>query len=162
MEDCAICFESLFCASDEETRAKQKTPVKPTTTIECQHTFHTECLRVWERRAHIERMEQATCPLCRVPFGQFVPVYRFKPPRVPFLLTGRSCILALIHMLAVIIIGILFELRGIPYMLDTALVYNFGFVFAYARATNAVRRERWNMVSSEYEEEYELYPAYYS
>ena len=162
MEDCAICFESLFCSSGEETRAKQKTSVKSTRTIECQHTFHTECLRVWERRAHAQRMERATCPLCRVPFGVFVPVYRFQPPRTPFLLTGWSCILVIIHMLAVVSVGILCEIRGMQYVLDAVLVYNFGFVFAYVRAIYGVRRDRWFIFSSNYDDEDEFYQAFYS
>ena len=44
-DDCSICFEALSNSA-------------VTTTIECNHNFHSQCLNLWVRTS-------STCPLCR-------------------------------------------------------------------------------------------------
>ncbi len=61
-KNCAICLKSLHKTSNKWKRLHLGKPSqkkkKKTTTLECFHTFHMECIKQWFR-------ESTKCPLCR-------------------------------------------------------------------------------------------------
>ena len=55
---CCICLEELY---DKSKKNKNKN----TTIMQCNHVFHTECLKKWFKNDKNYDSYSGTCPLCR-------------------------------------------------------------------------------------------------